>query len=200
MSRRRPRRPLSERPIGPILATAHAEAELAGHGYVGLEHLLISLTDPQQPATAGPLAEQGITTERARDAVRTVVGAGRGDGPRYDPATLLATLGVDLDQVRRSVETRFGTDALGNLYNRRVGWSLRPRGPLCGLGVSPQLKRVLGKALGDCWDTAPPHLPERVLLHALDSDSPGLAAVLDDLEVPVEPLRAAITARLPIAS
>ena len=108
MSRRRPSLgPPSSRPIRPILAAARGEAELARHGYVGLEHLLISLTLPEAPDTARLLAEHDLTTQRTRDAVWLVVGSGRGDGPRFDPATLLGTLGIDLDQIRHHIEAQF---------------------------------------------------------------------------------------------
>ena len=201
MSRRRPSPgPPPSRPIRPILAAARREAELARHGYVGLEHLLISLTLPEAPETAQLLAEHGLTTQRTRDAVWLVVDSGRGDGPRFDPATLLATLGIDLDQIRRHVEAQFGPNAIANLYASPVGWNLRPRGPLCDLGLSPQLKHAIDGALGRCWDTAPSQLYERLLLHSLDSDSDALKAVLSELDASVAQLRAAVTARLRIAS
>jgi hypothetical protein len=198
---RRTRAPgsLSSRPIRPVLAAARVEAALARHGYVGLEHLLIALARPEA-ATAQLLAGHGITRERARDAVWLVVGSGRGDGPRFDAMTLLATLGVDLDQIRRRVETQFGSDAIDNLYASPVGWKLRPRGPLCDLGLSPHLKRAIDGALGHCWETAPPQLHERLLLHAIDSPSPALIAVLSELHAPLPPLRAALTTQLQIAS
>jgi len=192
--------PLASRPIRSILAAARTEAELARHGYVGVEHLLITLTRPEAGETARLLADYGITTARARDAVWLVVGSGHGDGPRFDPATLLATLGIDLDQIRRHVESHFGPNAIHNLYTSPVGWNLRPRGPLCDLGMSPQLKRVIDHALGRCWDNAPPQLTERLLRRALDSDSHALTAALDELQTPIAPFRAAVTERLPIAS
>jgi hypothetical protein len=201
MSRRRPSPgPPSSRPIRPILAAARGEAELARHGYVGLEHLLISLTLPEAPETTRLLVEHDLTTRRTRDAVWLVVGSGRGDGARFDPATLLATLGIDLDQIRRHVEAQFGPNAIHDLYASPVGWNLRPRGPLCDLGLSPQLKRAVDNALGHCWDNAPPQIHERLLLHSLDSDSDALQAVLSELNTSVRQLRAAVTARLRIAS
>ena len=201
MSRRRPSpAPWSSRPIRPILAAARGEAELARHGYVGVEHLLISLTLPEAPETARMLAEHGLTTQRTRDAVWLVVGSGRGDGPRFDPATLLATLGIDLDQIRRHVEAQFGPNAIDNLYASPVGWNLRPRGPLCDLGLSPQLKQTVDNALGHCWNTAPPHVHQRLLLRTLDSDSDALKAVLDELDTPIGPIRAAVAAGLRLAS
>ena len=201
MSRRRPSPgPLSSRPIRPILAAARREAELARHGYVGLEHLLISLTLPEAPETARLLAEHGLTTQRTRDAVWLVVGSGRGDGPRFDPATLLGTLGIDLDQIRRHVEAQLGPNAIHTLYASPVGWNLRPRGPLCDLGPSPQLRHAIDNALGRCWDTAPPQVHQRLLLRTLDSDSDALKAVLDELDTPIGPIRAAVAAGLRLAS
>jgi ATP-dependent Clp protease ATP-binding subunit ClpA len=192
--------PLPSRPIRPVLTAARAEAERARHGYVGLEHLLIALTQPEARSTARLLAEHGIATEQARDAVWLVVSTGRGDGPRFDPATLLATLGIDLDQIRRQVERQFGPDAIHQLYASDVGWNLRPRGPLCDLGLSPQLKNAIDHALGQCWDTAPPHLHEHLLLAALDSNSHAMAAVFDELRASTSQLRSAVTSRIQIAS
>jgi ATP-dependent Clp protease ATP-binding subunit ClpA len=87
MSRRRPG-PLSSRPINPTLAAARHEAELARHGYLGVEHLLLALTRPDTRVTVRILADHAITHRRARDAVWLVIGSGRGDGPRFDAATL----------------------------------------------------------------------------------------------------------------
>ena len=128
-----------------------------------------------------------------------VIGSGRGDGPRFDSDTLLATLGIDLDQIRRQVERRFGPDAIDRLYVSEVGWNLRPRGPLCDLPIAANLKRAIGNALGDCWDTAPPAMHERLLLGALDTHSEGLAAVLNELGTPAPALRAAVTTALKLA-
>ena len=200
MSRHKSPTPLASRPIRPILAAAHAEARLARHGYVGAEHLLITFTEPQSPETARLLAEHDIGTELARDAVWFVVGSGRGDGPRFDAATLLGTLGIDLDQIRRCVEAQFGPSAIDDLYAGPVGWNLRPRGPLCDLAVSPQLKRVVDAALGHCWDTAPPRLPERLLLHTLASGSSAVGEILHELHAPADILRSTLTARLRHAS
>jgi hypothetical protein len=62
-----------------------------------------------------------------------------------------------------------------------VGWNLRPRGPLCDLPIAPNLKKALSDALGGCWDNTPPALHPRLLVAALDADSQGLTAVLDEL-------------------
>lgn len=202
MKRRKPTpRAIAARPITAILSAARAEAEQARHGYIGVEHLLLTLAHPTAPTTRQLLAGHDITLDRAREAVWLVVGSGRGDGPRFDSATLLATLGIDLDQIRRQVQRRFGPDAINRLYSSEVGWQLRPRGPLCELPPAPNLKNAISSALGNCWDNiAPAQLHERLLLGALDTNSPGLTAVLDELHLPAHTLRTQTTANLRIAS
>jgi hypothetical protein len=178
--------------VSEVLASARREAEQARHGYVGVEHLLLTLAAPASPVTHRILADQDITLDRGRDAVRLVVAAGRGDGPRHDAATLLGTLGIDLDEIRRQVERRFGPDAVSRLYRSEVGWNLRPRGPLCEPPLTPILKKTISDAVGGCWDNAPAHLPERLLVAALDAASPGLRAVLAELGTTPALLHAAI--------
>jgi hypothetical protein len=188
------------RSVSPVLAAAREEAEQARHGYVGVEHLLVALAREQMGPVSRLLADHGVAYARARDAVWLVAGSGRGDGPRWDAGTLLATLGIDLDEIRRQVETQFGPNAIANLYTGAVGRNLRPRGPLCGPQLSPQLKHAVDKTLGSCWDVSPPHLHQHLLLGALDVDSTGLAWVLGELGVSMPLLRAAVSAELQIAS
>ncbi|MFB9319092.1 Clp protease N-terminal domain-containing protein [Cryptosporangium minutisporangium] len=189
----------ASRPVTPILAATREEAARAGHGYVGVEHLLIALT-PTPAASSGSaariLADHGVTPASARGAVRRVIAADDGDGPRWDPGALLGTLGIDLFEIRRQVEERFGPDAIHQLYTGPVGWNLRPRGPLCDPPMTPQLKRALNGALGRCWDVTPARLGERLLLAALDADSAGLTRVLHLLEVEPGSLRTAVAAEL----
>jgi Clp amino terminal domain, pathogenicity island component len=164
----------------------------ARRGYAGCEVLAVSNWLLR--------ADHRVTLDRAREAVWLVVGSGRGDGPRFDSTTLLATLGIDLDQIRRQVERQFGPDAIHRLYASEVGWNLRPRGPLCDLPIAPNLKKALSDALGGCWDNAPPALHPRLLVAALDVDSQELTAVLDELGADRHELRRAATAALDIAS
>jgi hypothetical protein len=195
-----PERAPTSWPITPVLRAARDEAGLARHGYVGVEHLFVALTRDHTTAVTQLLANHRVTHPQARDAVWLVVGSGRGDGPRWDAQALLRTLGIDLGEIRRQVELQLGPDAIDRLYSGPVGWNLRPRGPLCDLGLSPVLKRAVDSALGDCWGNAPPQLHERLLLGALDVNSDGLAAVLGELGVSAAVLRAEVEAELRIAS
>lgn len=188
--------------LGWVLREAQAEAEAARHGYFGVEHLLAVLARGRSRLVAEVLAAHGVTYQRAQDAVRVVVGSGRGDGPAWGAALLLGTLGIDLDEVRRRVQARFGPNAIGELYASPVGWNLRPRGPLCGPQVSPQFKQAVHNAVGRCWDRdeIPPQLEERLMLGALDVDSAGLREVLAELDVSPLRLRQSVAATLRIAS
>jgi ATP-dependent Clp protease ATP-binding subunit ClpA len=191
-----------DEPLGWILRAAEEEAETARHGYCGVEHLLAVLARGRNRFVAEVLADHGVTYERAQDAVRLVVGSGRGDGPARDAATLLGTLGIDLDEVRQRVQDRFGPNAIHELYASPVGWNLRPRGPLCVPPMSPQFKQAVHNAVGRCWDRdkLPPQLEERLMLGALDVDSAGLREVLAELDVSPLRLRQSVAAALRIAS
>jgi ATP-dependent Clp protease ATP-binding subunit ClpA len=193
---------LGDAPLGWVLREAQEEAEAAGHGYFGVEHLLAVLARGRSRLVAEVLADHGVTYQRAQDAVRVVVGSGRGDGPAWDAAGLLGTLGIDLDEVRRRVQARFGPNAIGELYASPVGWNLRSRGPLCGPQVTPEFKQAVHNAVGRCWDRdkVPPQLEERLMLGALDVDSAGLRGVLAELDVSPSGLRQSVAAALSIAS
>ena len=188
-------------------AAAHDDPEIGLAAVVALRQLLDQL-EALQVASAREhgwtwqriATALGVTLDRARDAVWLVVGSGRGDGPRFDSATLLATLGIDLDQIRRQVERQFGPNAIHRLYVSEVGWNLRPRGPLCDLPLAPNLKKAISDALGGCWENAPPALHPRLLTAALDTHSQGLTAVLHELGADGRELRAAAAAALKIAS
>ena len=81
-------RPLS-RPISAVLTIGREEAERAGHGYIGVEHLPLVLAHPTAPATRRLLADHGISLDRARGACPVPRLAVRRRGQRAD-------FGVDL--------------------------------------------------------------------------------------------------------
>lgn len=82
------------------VAEAQSEAAALGAGHIGTEHLLLGVAATPSGA-ADVLAAHGATRDKLRSATR----------PRLD-RDALATLGIDLDQVRRSVEATFGAGAL----------------------------------------------------------------------------------------
>jgi ATP-dependent Clp protease ATP-binding subunit ClpA len=174
-----------------LMRTAGQEAERARHGYIGCEHLLLALLADKDPAARNILAGHSIGLPAARIAVDDVVSSGHGDGPRWSPADLLATLGVDLPAIQRQLRAGFGPDAIDELYRSPVGRRL-PWGPLCGPRTAPGLKKALFGS----------QRPERfadsghALLSLLDADSAGLGAVLEAMgSSPIE-LRDAVSQRL----
>jgi hypothetical protein len=61
------------------------------------------------------------TLPAARAAVADIVSSGRGDGPRWNAADLLATLGVDLPAIQRQMRADYGPHAIAELYRSPIG-------------------------------------------------------------------------------
>lgn len=94
-----------------VLATE--EALQLHHGFVGCEHLLLALSARDGTPAAGALAAFGLQTPDLRERVLRVTGSGDaapGDAALDEDA--LASLGIDLDAVRRATEASFGPGAL----------------------------------------------------------------------------------------
>lgn len=101
-----------------ILDAGLAEARRLGHQWLGTEHLLLALVQHRDLLPV-PAAELLPDAEAVRSALQNAIG-----GPPLADAELLATLGVDLHDVRTKVDHTFGTDAVDLLSRRRVhrGW------------------------------------------------------------------------------
>jgi ATP-dependent Clp protease ATP-binding subunit ClpA len=116
---------------------ARAEAERAGHRYLGPEHVLLGLLAESRSGAAGVLWAHGVELAAARVALARLAERGVVPAPRPSDAELLGTLGVDLDAVRRDTEHAFGVQVVGEAtwrvtrrrgwWGRRVVWT-----PLCG--------------------------------------------------------------------
>jgi hypothetical protein len=90
---------------------AQHEARALGHNYLGTEHLLVGLC-LEDTAAGRALAVAGVTREAVLADVRRSVGEGRSPGPVRPDSESLASVGIDLDEVRRRAEQAFGTGAL----------------------------------------------------------------------------------------
>jgi len=98
---------------------AQDEAVRAGQARIGCEHLLLGLLAEPGPAAAA-LTAAGLELVTLRDRLP------RGDRPEPDPldADALASVGIDLAQVRRAAEATFGPGALdraGHARSRKPG-------------------------------------------------------------------------------
>lgn len=123
---------------------AWTEARNLGHSWFGTEHLLLGLLHgPADDPAVRALTVRGVTPE----GVRAVLVADLNRPPLGDDASLLATLGVNLADVRARIEANFGPDAIDQLYDRRRRGGRRlARGPLCGIGMLARTKLALEHA------------------------------------------------------
>ena len=159
-------------PAHRVLDLARAEAERAGHRYLGPEHLLLGLRAESHSRAAQLLQTARVELPAARAALARLADQGVVPAPRPSDGELLGTLGVDLDSVRHQTEQRFGAQAVGRATRQvtrrrwwrgaRVVWT-----PLCGLPLvakrALQLAGQQAHALGhsEVW-------PEHLLLGVLE--------------------------------
>jgi ATP-dependent Clp protease ATP-binding subunit ClpA len=117
---------------------AREEAVRAGQSHIGCEHLLLGLlAGPGVAAEA--LTAAGLQITSLRDLLPG--GSAAGTGPL--DAEALASLGIDLDAVRRATDAAFGQGAL-----ERVSAPRRDRLRITGgRGMTPDAKKSLELAL-----------------------------------------------------
>jgi hypothetical protein len=170
-----------------VLDLAQQHARELGHNYLGTEHLLYGLSC-DGGTVAELLAERGC---RPPDVTREIVTLiGRGGPPNHQPDALLATLGIDLQQVRERVEATFGSDAMTRVIMRRQPrrrwWPGQRWWPGCRngrphpstllgarwFGVAPRVKKVLHVAV---QRSAPQPVPPELLLAAILDEGEGVA-------------------------
>ncbi|MFB9838970.1 Clp protease N-terminal domain-containing protein [Actinoallomurus acaciae] len=89
-----------------VVVRAQEEARLLHRPFVGTEHLLLAMLEAGDGPSAEALRDRGADPADVRRRI-----AGLVDGDALDPAAL-ATLGIDLDEVRRVTEATFGPGAL----------------------------------------------------------------------------------------
>jgi ATP-dependent Clp protease ATP-binding subunit ClpA len=176
-----------------VLVRAQAEAHRLHHGWVGCEHLLLALTTDRGQARR-TLNSYGVTHSSVDRAIDTLVRRGVTD------ADALASIGIDLGEVRARVDEVFGPGALDGVVVTKRRWRLSRRSKRCGatrsarlvsagqLPFTPRSKRCLEIAA----DTAAPDLVEvGHLAIAVMSRTDTLAdEISQQLDVDVAKLRA----------
>jgi ATP-dependent Clp protease ATP-binding subunit ClpC len=135
-----------------VLEAGLDEARRLGHDWLGTEHLLLGLAR-HRDALPEPVAE----LLPGRDAVQTALLTHMDHRPPLPQGELLATLGIDLAEVRAAVRRTFGAEAVDGL-RRPVHQPWQPwRRPtrsctslLAGhMHVMPRVKQALERALED---------------------------------------------------
>jgi ATP-dependent Clp protease ATP-binding subunit ClpA len=183
-----------------VVVRAQEEARALGHSWIGCEHLLLGVLAQQQTPGAAVLGRFGVTTDNFRAAIVEMIGSGEQFSAR--DADALRTLGIDLDEVRRRVEERFGTGALDDLppcRQRRLRWRRRPEGePVPGhIPFTPRAKNALELALREALALKDRHIGvEHVLLGILRLRENAGVELLRQLRVAPEAVRAQLLIEL----
>jgi len=103
------------------LRAAAPVARNLGHDQIGTEHVLLALAEDEQGEAGRALARLGISAPDVRAGVLTIVGPCKYPHRRPIDADALATLGIELDEVRSRVEAAFGPGALDSEESRPAG-------------------------------------------------------------------------------
>ena len=177
-----------------VVGAAEQHARRLRHGWVGCEHLLLAVA--ASPAPAGALLRRaGAGPEAVEGAIVAAIGSGRGDG---DDEVALASLGIDLAQVRDAVEATFGPGALDPAPSCRKRRGLRRRRPsvparTATLPFTPRAKRCLELSLREALRRRDEHIGvEHVALSLLALDGTAARAILRVLGVATDELRRSI--------
>jgi ATP-dependent Clp protease ATP-binding subunit ClpA len=162
-----------------VVVRAQEESAALGHDHVGSEHLLLALATAGGDTVAGVLGSLGAGADALRAAVE------RRDPDGLD-ADALASIGIDLDEVRRSVEESFGPGALGGRRAGEGGGRARHR------PFTPHAKRVLERSVREAVALRDRGLaPEHLLLGVAGERDGGAAAALRACGTAPDALRAA---------
>lgn len=92
------------------IVASQEEARAAGHDYIGTEHLVLGLLNEPEALAARALAEQGISSEQVRAAMKVVLGPPSQSVPEHIPYTPRARKVIELS-VREAL--RLGHDYVG---------------------------------------------------------------------------------------
>jgi hypothetical protein len=155
-----------------VIRLALVEARELGHPCIADEHVLLGLIRHGASRGATLLRASGLDLTAARAELLRV---GPTLGPAADPAAALRSIGVDVEQIRRSLEATFGADAL-TAAERRVRRRPRWRGghprpkPLCAYVLAKRSFEIATQFAIRRGDSGigPDHLLYGVVQDALD--------------------------------
>ncbi len=160
-----------------VVVRAQHEAADLGHDYLGTEHLLLGLIANPDTTAAHLLTARGVDAEVIDLGIAKVVPIP--NRPFRDPAPLLSTLGIDLDEIRRRAETTFGADTVRRVavreaqrrrrrlrFRRCVSIAPSPLG-LDPFGFTPRARHTLELAAKEADLRRQPVSPTHLLLGVL---------------------------------
>ncbi len=165
-----------------VLAVAAREATAHGAVAIGTAHVLVGLCADRDGVAGRTLAALGFGLIESRGGLVAVDDAAEWTAPGLD-GRALATLGVDLEAVRRRAEAVFGAGALD-----QAGRDER---------YTPRLRRVLDHARVEALALGHAFIgTEHLLLGILDEPDGGAARLLRAHGVNLAHARAAVLAAL----
>lgn len=165
-----------------VVVLAQEEARQLRHPLIGTEHLLLAMLTGGTGPGAQALRDRGLD---ATDVRRRIAGIIDPAGGELDPAAL-ATLGIDLEEVRRATEASFGPGALD-----ARGRASMPKGHI---PFSKRAKKVLELSLREALRLGHRHIGEGHVLLGLIREGEGVAAqVLVEAHVDLPALRDDVT-------
>ena len=166
---------------------AQTEARRLGHDHVGTEHVLLALTSSEGDV-AEVLNEAGLTRGSVEIAIATSTVT---DDLGEDDAEALGSLGIDLDEVTKTVEATFGEGALS-------------RTPMPSKGHLPftkGAKKTLELSLREAVRLKHNYIgTEHILLGVLRNDTSSAFAMVTELGGDPDSIRKALVERLRRAS
>lgn len=171
-----------------VVVLARTEAQGLGSDAVGTQHVLLGVLDEPDSAGARALAALGITPQHVRDELRR---GAAGDGAEFAPgdAEALQSLGIDLDEVRRSVEEAFGPGAL----DREASAGRRSHRAGGHIPFTPGSKKTLELALREAVHLGSSSIgTEHILLALVRDDRSAAARILGTRGIALEDVRAAV--------
>jgi hypothetical protein len=188
-----------------VVEVAIAAAHELGHGWLGTEHVLIGALTYRAllPAAAQRLLPEAVEVRhRLTDGIRPA-------GSMVSDDVLLASLGIDVAEVRRRATEVFGSDAVqraarrvrGDGRGRHRRLRRQCRAPRCmtvlageGLAMAPRLKGAFEQAHKAATARHEPTVSPTVLVGAVLGVEDGLAAeLLVCMGIDVVRLRDALT-------
>jgi ATP-dependent Clp protease ATP-binding subunit ClpA len=168
-----------------VVRLSQDEARRLGHPFIGTEHLLLAILGEGHGPAAQSLIAQGVT---GSDLSQRIIRLAPPDG-ELDPEAL-ATIGIDLDQVRQATEASFGPGALEPKPRREVRKGHIP--------FTRRARKVLELALREALALGHNYIGSGHILLGLLREGHGLAVhALANSGVDLAALRADVERRIP---
>jgi ATP-dependent Clp protease ATP-binding subunit ClpA len=156
-----------------VVVRAQVEARSMGDGHIGTEHILLGIMASANHAAA-TLEECSLSPDEVRDHLRTIPRKTSFSG-EPDPEAL-AAIGIDIDEIRRNVESAFGPGALESTKAAKARLGRRRRGHI---PFTAHAKEALEGALREALELNHREIrPEHLLLGALRNPEATTSALL----------------------